>query len=59
MPDYPIKYDAVCIDDKDYPRRYLFILKQYSNPLKTELARISFGRLAAIRQLMAITEGQS
>lgn len=57
MPDYPIKYDAVCIDDKDYPRRYLFILKQYSNPLKTELARISFGRLAAIRQLMAITEG--
>lgn len=43
MPDYPIKYDAVCIDDKDYPRRYLFTLKQYSDPLGTELACISFG----------------
>jgi hypothetical protein len=59
MPDYPIKYDAVCIDDKDYPRRYLFILKQYSDPLGTELACISFGRLAAIRQLMAMTRRQS
>lgn len=59
MPDYPIKYDAVCIDAKDYPHCYLFILKQYSDPLGTELACISLGRLAAIRQLMAITEGQS
>jgi hypothetical protein len=59
MPDYPINYDAVCIDDKDYPRRYLFILKQYSDSLGTELTCISFGRLAAIRQLMAMVEGQS
>jgi hypothetical protein len=59
MPDYLIKYDTACIDDKDYPHCYLFILKQYSDPPGTELACISFGRLAVIRQLMAMTEGQS
>jgi hypothetical protein len=59
MPDYRIKYGAVCIDDKDYPHCYLFILKQYADPPGTELACISFGRLAAIRQLMAMVEGQS
>ncbi len=51
MPDYPIKYDAVCIDAKDYPHCYLFILKQYSDRLGTELACISLGRLAAFGNL--------